>query len=158
MSFKAAYSAFAFALVIAACGDGGGATSTPDASPSGSPEAGVGAIEALGAMQGGAARPEMKQFVQAVGRIGDAIATVTDEESARAAAATIAGINAEIEPITRVIEGWSESEKRAAAMAAAGDLVAAQQKIGMAAAQLSVNNPQLMEIVAEELNRMPALD
>lgn len=160
MNFKILYATFAFALVVAACGEKPDSPSSDVASNPAlaSQAAAVGALETIGAMQGGAARTEMKQFAQAVGRIGDAIATVKDEESARAAAATISQINREIEPLTRVMEGWSENEKRAAAMAAAGDMVQAQQKMGIAAANLAMTRPELMEIIGQELDRIPTIE
>lgn len=157
MNFKLAYAAFAFALVVAACGQNNDGAVSADAAPA---SAGVEAmrVETMGAAQAAPSRPEMKQFAQAVARIGDALATVKDEPGARAAAAQIAEINRELEPLAHTIGGWSDADKRAAAMAAAGEMVNAQQRVGLASANLSMNHPDLMEIVQAELDRMPGID
>jgi predicted porin len=99
----------------------------------------------------------MKAYTADVTRIADAVATVNDEASAHAAAATIAANNTELAALIKQIDAMSDTDKASAAMANMQELVAAQQKIAIAMSNMAMNNPAQMQIVADELGKMPEL-
>ena len=92
-----------------------------------------------------------------VTKIADAIATVKDQASAKAAAGVIASTNTELAALIKQIDAMSDTDKASAAMANLQELVAAQQKIAIAMSNMAMNNPTEMKIVADELGKMPEL-
>ena len=99
----------------------------------------------------------MKAYIADVTKISDAVATVKDEASARVAAATIAATNAELTSLIKQIDAMSDTDKASATMTNMQELVAAQQKIAIAMSNMAMNNPNLMQIVNDELGKMPEL-
>ena len=80
-----------------------------------------------------------------------------DEASARAAAATIASTNVELSKVAKQLDAMSDIDKAAATMANMQELVAAQQKIAVTMSNMAMSNPGLMQIVSDELGKMPEL-
>jgi hypothetical protein len=158
MSFRWAYCAFTLALVIAACGkkEEPAATSVPESLPA-STAAGAAALGALGAAAGGNVHPEMKKYVAGLTKISDALASVRDEATAKTAAQQIAAANAELEPLQKTIDGWSEADKQAAVLANTAEFAMISQKIAVAAANLQASHPELMQTLGTELDKMPDL-
>ena len=103
------------------------------------------------------ANPAMRAYTADVTKIADAIATVKDQASAKAAAGVIASTNTELAALIKQIDAMSDTDKASAAMANMQELVAAQQKIAIAMSNMAMNNPAEMKIVADELGKMPEL-
>jgi hypothetical protein len=99
----------------------------------------------------------MKAYTADVTRIAEAIATVKDEATARAAAATIAATNTELTSLVKQIEAMNDTDRASAAMTNMQELVAAQQKIAIAMSNMAMNNPAQQKIIADELGKMPEL-
>ena len=99
----------------------------------------------------------MKAYTADVTKIADAVATVKDEVSAKAAAGVIASTNTELSQLITQIDAMSDTDKASAAMANMQELVAAQQKIAIAMSNMAMNNPGQMKILADELGKMPEL-
>lgn len=167
MNMKWAYCAFALALTIAACGkkeEPAATTETPAevaaaAAAAASNAPGIAAIEAMGAAQGGAINAgPMKSYMTAWGRVGDELAKVKDEASAKAAAAEIEKIAATMNDEAKKLNALSEQERQAAVMASASDVMMMTQKMGMSAANLALNSPALMDIVSPALSKIPSIN
>lgn len=149
MSMKAAFCALTLALTIAACGEKKEAA-TPEPTT-----ASMATMETMREIAGGGDNSAMGQFATHMGRVADALASVTDEASAKAAAKVIAKANEDMIPVAKTLNAQTDAEKAAGAMANAQRLMTSQQKIGMAASNLAMNHPDLMEILGDALDDMP---
>ena len=111
------------------------------------------AIAAIGALGGGKSHPQMEAFVANLSKVSDELVTVKDEASAKAMGQKLAPVFAEMERQSEAIEKLSEEDQAAAAMAAGPEIM----KITMTMAEFAMKNPELMEIVEKELEKMPGL-
>lgn len=164
MNFKWAYCAFTLALVVAACGEkkeAPTAVTDPAAAALAAAQAapGLAAVEAMGVSQGGAANAgPMKSYMNAWGRVGDELAKVTDEASAKAAATEIEKIAATMTDEAKKLEALTEEEKRAAVMASATEAMMMTQKVGAATATLAMSKPELLDILSPALEKVPSFN
>lgn len=90
--------------------------------------------------------------------IADALESVNDEESARAAARRIAAANAELEEIAKTFEEMSDMEKAMAAGRMAQGISGVQARIGAAMAGIAQRDRALYQTISDEMNRLPTLE
>lgn len=165
MSFKWAYAGFTLALVVAACGNP--SASKTDAKA----DANVAAIKAASAQEsvaagaaammagldatGGPGKEAMQHYLDGMSKIGDAMGTVKDEASAKAAAQVIAQVNGTLKGDVDKLNGLDEKQKASAVLASTPQLLVMQQKMATAVTNVSLQNPELMKILETELDKIP---
>ncbi|WP_162786373.1 hypothetical protein [Hyphomonas sp. CACIAM 19H1] len=95
-------------------------------------------------------------YVKEMTRVADALDGVTDEASARAAAAEIRTAALGMKNLTEALEGsgMKQVEAAAALSARAQDIGAAQMRIMARMNELQQNNPELAGLVGEEIDRL----
>jgi hypothetical protein len=147
----------ATALALAACGGKKEEASAPMTEEQ---KAAAAASSVLGALtgNGGEANPEMKAYVSNLSKVADALANVKDEASARAVGQQLQPIFADMKKQADAIEAMGDEKAGIAALAFAPELVSAQQKIAVAMSNWAMTKPELMEIVGQELEKMPEIE
>jgi hypothetical protein len=152
-------SALAAAVALTACNPAPATDSNTPASPATeTQQSAAAAAAALGALAGGGGNPTMTAYVANLDKVATALSAVKDEASAKAMGEQLAPVFAEMEKQSDILEKMSEPEIAAAAMASAPQLIAAQAKIAQAASNWMMQNPELGEIIAKELEKMPDLE
>lgn len=118
------------------------------------------ASSVLGALSGngGEASPEMKAYASNLSKVADALANVKDEASARAVGQQLQPIFEDMQKQADAIEAMGEEKAGIAALAVAPELVSAQQKIAVAMSNWAMTRPELMEIVGQEMEKMPEIE
>ncbi len=142
------------ALGLAACGG-----SEPEPEPAASVDSPASALEAFGAMAGGGGKATgpMKDYVTGLNTIADAVTKVDNEASAKRAAGVIADVVRDMEKNKAVLEGMNDQQLAAAAMQNAGPMMESGAKISAAMLRLQNEKPELMQIISDELDKIPNL-
>ncbi|MDP3738294.1 MAG: hypothetical protein Q8R02_12945 [Hyphomonadaceae bacterium] len=145
------------ALVLAACG---GKKEEASAPMTDEQKAAAAASSILGALtgNGGEASPEMKGYVANLTKVADALGTVKDEASARAIGQQLRPVFEDMQKQADALNAMTEEQKGVAAMSMAPELISVQQKIAVAMSNWAMTKPELMEIVGEELEKMPEIE
>ena len=87
--------------------------------------------------------------------LADTLETVTDEDSARKAAAKIAAIGKDMEALANKVDTGSASTKISAVMQAnSKEFRDSQGRMVKQLARLAITKPELMEIIAEEIEKL----
>ena len=133
----------AAAMLLASCGDDSGDAGGSLPPPSEEMPSGVEDITT--------------SFVNQLDGIATAVESVTDEDSARKAAQSIAQINKELDLLAEATADMSEMERSMAIMSKAQDLYKVQMRIAQGMQKLTAN-PELLQIVSDEIQATPDLE
>jgi len=95
-------------------------------------------------------------YLEQLNVIADALDTIDDEASARAAATEIGEANVEMEAIADSMQGLSDNEMLAMVQSIAPQLQEIQARIAATMQRLSAN-PEYFSIIGDELSNMPNL-
>jgi hypothetical protein len=96
--------------------------------------------------------PQMKAFVETYGKVTEAVLAVKDEASAKAVGEKIAPLIPQLEAQSKAVEALPESERAAAAMQAAGPLMAT---VGKMTSHMLALPPDVQEVLSVELEKLP---
>ena len=145
------------ALTLAGCG---GKKEEAAAPMTDEQRAAAAASSVLGALTGNGAEaaPEIKAYASNLSKVADALANVKDEASARAVGQQLQPIFEDMQKQADAIEAMGEEKAGIAALAVAPELVSAQQKIAVAMSNWAMTRPELMEIVGQEMEKMPEIE
>lgn len=122
----------------------------------------AGALQMLESManSGGDAKATgpMKEYTDGMDRIADAIADVDNEASARRAAQRIADVVRDMEGLQDRFDNMSDQEKTAAAIANASAITQSGTRVAAAMMTLQTQHPDLMQVIQEEMDKIPDLN
>jgi len=93
-------------------------------------------------------------YVKGMERIATAMEGITDEASARGAAEVVAAVTKDLEKFSADVEAMSEAEQAALFAPHAKDIQAVQTRIAAAMGKL-MGNPEWLQIVTDELGKIP---
>lgn len=98
-------------------------------------------------------------YLTEMGRIGDALATVTDDASAARAASTIREASDRLNRLADDLDADAEHQQIMAVFAAnQSEFIAAQQKIGAEMTRLAMEDPSLLQSLSEAMDELPDLN
>ena len=96
-------------------------------------------------------------YVNGMSQIADALESVTDEDSAKAAAHEIGQVTVRLQSVVDEINSMSEVEQALMVQKQAAKMVSVQNRISMALQKIVSKDPKLMNILGSELRSMPEL-
>jgi len=88
--------------------------------------------------------------------IADAVESVTDEESARDAAAIIRDASAELDIVATKAENMSQMQQARFAMAFTTELADTQMRLVEAMSRLAATDPEKMQMISEAMDDLPS--
>ncbi len=94
-------------------------------------------------------------YVAHMTNVADAIEKVDDEKSAKAAAAVIAKAVEDMEKTAENVEGMSATRRAMLFASRAQDFAEPQMRMSQSMTKLASENPELLEIIQKELEKMP---
>ena len=97
-------------------------------------------------------------FVTQLGHIADALESVKDEDSARAAAHQMDQANMALKNVTDRMNGMSDMEKAVMIQKHVAEIAQLEGRITMAIQNIVSNDPELMNIIGDEMRNMPQLE
>ncbi len=157
LAAKMASMAAIMALGLAACG--GEPEPEPEPIDMSTPEGAMRALESMANSNGNAtASGPMKVYTDGMDDIADAISRVDNEASARQAAHRIAEVAKDMEGLQAEFDSMSDAEKTAAAMANAQAITQSGTRVAAAMMTLQTQHPELMEIISEEMDKIPDMN
>lgn len=130
------------AVALVACGNKGGS------------EAKDGAPVAAAAPTG---TDSVSVYIRHLNEISEAVEKTHDEASARAAAGVIHASVAELDAWNKEVEKKSDAEKMALLMPHMAEFTQGSQRLAMAMMKLQTSDPKDLQIISEELDKMPNL-
>jgi hypothetical protein len=95
-------------------------------------------------------------YLAGMNDVATAIEKVEDEAGARKAAEVIGRVSKDMEKVSKDLEGLSEAEKNATEEKYGEDFAAAQKRIQSAMMKM-ITRPDLMTIIASEMEDMPRI-
>ena len=96
-------------------------------------------------------------YVSGMSRIADALETVKDEDSAKAAAHEIGEATVKLEPVVDKINSMSSIEQAMMVRDHTAEMTEVQTRISTALQKIIAQDPKLMDIIGSELRGMPQL-
>ena len=98
-------------------------------------------------------------YIGEMTKIADALETVNDEESARAAASVIQKAGLKLEAMQDELEGEMSDRKWATiVMSRQQEWAQLQTRLGMSMGRIGMTQPELMQIISEEMDKLPQSD
>ncbi|MBL4619684.1 MAG: hypothetical protein JKX88_06250 [Marinicaulis sp.] len=94
-------------------------------------------------------------YVANLNSIANAIENVSDEKSAKKAAKAIAAAIVDLEATSKAVEDMSPAKRAMVFATRAQDFVEPQLRISTAMQKIYAENPEYMEIIQAELEKMP---
>jgi len=95
-------------------------------------------------------------YIGEMTKIADALETVADEESARAAASVIQSATAKLDAMSDELEGELDDRNWASvAMSRQKEWAQLQTRLAMSMGRIGMTEPQLMQIISEEMDKLP---
>lgn len=155
LAAKSAAMAAIMALGLGACG--GEPEPDPEEIDMSTPAGAIQALESMGNGSASASGP-MKVYVQGMDDIAEAITKVDNEASARRAAQEIAKVARDMEDLQEQFENMSDQEKTAAAMANMGAITQSGSRVAAAMLTLQSQHPELVEIISDEMDKIPDMN
>ncbi|MEM8936185.1 MAG: hypothetical protein AAGC77_07240 [Pseudomonadota bacterium] len=149
-------------LPIAGCGGQNDASSggiSPEQEQNSGPAAdNADTPDVVGAVSGAEASQIADDYLEILSKFAAAIEGVTDEPSAQEAAETIAGLNDDMTSLADAFEELTAVQKSAMYIEHAQDFLSEQTRLADALTRVATENPELIEALQTEFEKMPALE
>ncbi len=98
-----------------------------------------------------------KVYLEELTDIADAVEAVKSEKTAKKAAKVIATSSKKLEKMTKSLEDLTPMQRAAIFMGNSKDFMEQQQRLAIAMQKIAMENPEYIEIIQEEMQKMPRL-
>jgi hypothetical protein len=102
--------------------------------------------------------PVIPTYVSSLNKVADAVEAVSDEDSARAAARAIAEAGRELAAITARFEQMGDFQKATVLIQGAASMIEPNTRISLAMSKIATEHPELIEVIAIEMDKLPILE